>query len=181
MDKYNTVFENGSWTCDCPHFKYKHTDCRHILKKKLEQRGIPKGVRETSIDAYCEIISDPDNLQSRYQDIIITLFNSETALTDNEITRCLGFDDPNRVRPRRFELVNDYYKPFIQECGKRVCSISGRRVFAWELTDQGRLLARDLLHLDKSDAVVNVVWEPQSQTGFLRQGIHNQTTLFPEV
>lgn len=187
MGEYNTRFENGKWVCDCPHFRYRNTDCRHILLKKLEQRGNTKGVRETSIDAYCELISDPSRLNNRYKDILMLLHNTDVSLTDCEIAKGLGFTDPNRVRPRRYELVNSFFLPFIQEGGKRVCSVSGKRVFTWELSRQGRLFVRDLLMLDNTDKVCKPVivqsedvWEPYRANVGMVHGARLQTTLFPE-
>jgi len=56
----------------------------------------------------------------------------------------MGFDDPNKVRPRRFELAYNFYKPFLEEKGRRVCKRTGKTVFVWGLTSVGELLVKDL-------------------------------------
>lgn len=42
-DKYYTVvmFNPASWECDCPHYQFRHTDCRHIniVRKKYDQQN----------------------------------------------------------------------------------------------------------------------------------------------
>jgi len=144
MNKYNTRIEDGVWVCDCPHYKYRHTHCRHILERLLELRGKPVGVRDTSLDAYLEIISDPSSLNERYQDILIAVNEIGVPSSDYEIAEYLGFDDPNKVRPRRFELVYNFYKPFLEEKCKRVCRRTGKMVFVWGLTHVGELLVEDL-------------------------------------
>lgn len=144
MNKYNTRMEDGIWLCDCPHFRFRGTYCRHILQKLLDIRGKTSGVRDSSIDAYMEIISDPSSLNSRYQDILIAVDGLGIPSSDYEIASFLEFEDPNKVRPRRYELVNNFYKPFLEEKGKRVCRMTGKTVFVWGLTRQGVLLVGDL-------------------------------------
>ena len=144
MNKYNTRMVDGVWLCDCPHFKYRGTYCRHILQKLLDVRGKVDGVRDTSLDAYMEIISDPCSLNERYQDILIAIDGIGFPSTAYEVATYLGFDDPNKTRPRIHELVNNYYKPFLEEKGKRECHKTGKRVFVWGLTKQGKLLVSDL-------------------------------------
>ena len=144
MNKYNTRFEDDAWVCDCPHFHYRGTYCRHILLELLNVRGKPGGVRDTSLDAYMEIVSNPGSLNSRYQDILIAVDGLGKPSSDYEIASFLEFGDPNKVRPRRYELVNNFYKPFLEEKGKRVCRMTGKRVFVWGLTEVGVLLVGDL-------------------------------------
>ena len=144
MNKYNTRMVDGVWVCDCPHYHYRGTDCRHILQRLLDLRGKVDGVRDSSLDAYIEIISDPGSLNERYQDILIAVNSIGMPCSDYEIASHMGFDDPNKVRPRRYELVYSFYKPFLEEKGKRVCRKTGKRVFVWGLTKQGELLVSDL-------------------------------------
>ena len=144
LNKYNTRFENGVWVCDCPHFKHRGTYCRHILQKLLDLRGKVDGVRDSSIEAYISIINDPSSLNDRYQDILVAVSKLGVPSSDREIADYLGFDDPNKVRPRRFELVNDFFKPFLEEKGKRIYKPTGKHVFIWGLTKQGELLVSDL-------------------------------------
>ena len=147
---YYPRFENNRWVCDsdtgpCEHFKYRHTDCRHILKKKLEQDpGYKGGVRETSLEAYIELIMDPDSLNERYQEILVAFYERGKPSTDREITRHLMKGDPNYVRPRRFELSDKtgkyFYKPLVEQVSKRECEVTHKRVIAWGLTEYGRKL-----------------------------------------
>ena len=91
-----------------------------------------------------EIISDPSVLNDRYRDILVAVDSMGVPCSDYEIASHMGFDDPNKVRPRRYELVYGFFKPFLEEKGKRVCHMTGKRVFVWGLTKQGELLVKDL-------------------------------------
>ena len=144
LNKYNTRIVDGVWVCDCPHFKFRGTYCRHILQKLLDLRGKTCGVRDTSIEAYIGIISNPSSLNDRYQDILIAISEIGMPSSDYEIASHMGFDDPNKVRPRRYELVYGFFKPFLEEKGKRICKKTGKTVFTWGLTRQGELLVEDL-------------------------------------
>jgi len=144
LNKYNTRMVDGDWVCDCPHYKYRHTDCRHILQKLLDLRGKTDGVRDTSLEAYIQIIANPDSLNERYQDILIAVDEMGKPSTAFEVALHLGFDDPNKTRPRIHELVNDFYKPFLEEKGKEPRGENGTHVFVWGLTKQGELLVNDL-------------------------------------
>lgn len=144
LNKYNTRQVDGDWVCDCPHFKFRGTNCRHILQKLLDLRGNTDGVRDSSLDAYMEIISDPSSLNERYQDILVAVESIGVPSSDYEIACHLGYDDPNKVRPRRYELVNGFFKPFLEEKGKRICRKTGKTVFVWGLTRQGEMLVSDL-------------------------------------
>ena len=142
--EYNTRMVDGVWVCSCPHYRFRGTYCRHILQRLLDLRGKVDGVRDSSLDAYMEIISDPSSLNDRYQDILVAVDEMGVPVSDYEIAEHLSYEDPNKVRPRRFELVNKYYKPFLEEKGKRECKRTGKRVFVWGLTKQGELLVGDL-------------------------------------
>ena len=144
MNNYNTRMVDGIWVCSCQHSRYNDTPCRHILQKLLDIRGKTVGVRDSSLDAYMEIISNPDSLNERYQDILVAVNEIGVPSSDYEIASHLGFDDPNKVRPRRYELVYGFYKPFLEEKSKRVCRKTGKTVFVWGLTKQGELLVNDL-------------------------------------
>jgi len=144
INKYNTRIEDGVWLCDCPHFKFRGTYCRHILQKLLDLRGKTDGVRDTSIEAYIGIISNPSSLNDRYQDILIAIDEIGMPSTAFEVALHLGFKDPNKTRPRIHELVNDYYKPFLEEKGKEPRGENGTSVFVWGLTHVGELLVEDL-------------------------------------
>lgn len=146
--EYHPRFENNKWICDCKHYQIHKTDCRHILIKKLQLKNLynPGGVKDTSIDAYVEILADPEKLNDRYKTILLTLEESEIPLTDMELSKKLGYDDPNRVRPRRNELAdpNHFYPCLVEAVGKRECSISKKKCYVWDLTDYGQEIVRSL-------------------------------------
>lgn len=81
-------------------------------------------MRSTSLDAYTEIKPELGDRQKMVFDAIVKL----GCPTDLEIMRYLGFKDPNKVRPRRKELLN---QGRITECEKRTCSVSGMTVWSW--------------------------------------------------
>ena len=144
MNNYNTCMVDGVWVCSCPHFRFRGTYCRHILQKLLDLRGKVDGVRDSSLDAYMEIISDPSSLNERYQDILIAVNEMDVPPTAFEVALHLGFKDPNKTRPRINELANKYYKPFLEEKGKEPRGENGTSVYVWGLTRQGELLVKDL-------------------------------------
>lgn len=151
---YNPRIENGKWICDgnkgpCEHFRYRHTDCRHILKAKLESENNKesRGYKSTSLEAYIELIQDPSILNDRYQEILKALKELGKPSTDREIAMHLNKSDPNYVRPRRNELadVDKFYRPLVEQMGKRRCKVSGITSITWYLTNEGSLLVKDLL------------------------------------
>ena len=83
-------------------------------------------MRSTSLDTYSDIKPDLGDRQKIVFDAICKL----GCPTDLEITKFLGLKDPNKVRPRRNELLK---QGRIIECEKRVCSVSGRTVWSWRI------------------------------------------------
>lgn len=145
--RYYPFFDGTRWVCDsdtgpCEHFKYRGTDCRHILRRKLELEPYYQGgVRETSLDAYIELILNPDTLTERYKEILIAIYKIGKPSTDMEISRFLLQKDPNYVRPRRHELADKtgkhFYKPLVELVVKRECSVTHKTAMAWGLTEVG--------------------------------------------
>jgi len=83
-------------------------------------------MKQTSLEAYEQI--QPE-LSERQNQILEALTELEEA-TDYEIADHLGKTDPNYVRPRRHELVNDFkYVGFSQ---KRKCKMTGKTCLAWK-------------------------------------------------
>ena len=163
MSRYRTFFdkEAGAWQCDCKHFRTRDSPCRHILEKIVEQEGIvvPSGncriggVQATSLLAFGEIICNPEKLMERKRDILLTL-KTFGPCSDYEIAKRCGFDDPNSIRPRRFELADRKRlggHAFIRSCGRKQCSITGREVKKWTLTEEGKRLADELVMLKKEE------------------------------
>ena len=64
---------------------------------------------------------------------IIQLLLERDNLTDREMSDMLGFDDPNKVRPRRNELTK---KEIIVEEKKRTCLIGNKQSIAWTLNKE---------------------------------------------
>jgi hypothetical protein len=83
-------------------------------------------MRDTSLDAYSDIKSCLGERQQLVYETIKTL----GCPTDLEIAKYLKLADPNKIRPRRNELLKNRY---ITECEKRVCSVSGRTVWSWRV------------------------------------------------
>lgn len=85
-------------------------------------------VRETSLISYQEILSEGliNERQAKVYDVILRY----PCLTDMEIMRECGFNDPNKVRPRRKELF-DY--GLIKNEGKKRCSITKRLAYSWSV------------------------------------------------
>ena len=81
-------------------------------------------IQQTSLMAYKDFYSIL--LNARYT-AILSVLDGE-GLTDMEISRRLGFSDPNTIRPRRNELVK---MGFIIANGKRNCSVTGKKCLTW--------------------------------------------------
>ncbi|MBC8223460.1 hypothetical protein H8E65_02655 [Candidatus Bathyarchaeota archaeon] len=97
-----------------------------------ERVHVRHDMRETSLEAYTLLLEglSPKQLEVYYA--IIELNESGLFPTDQEITKHLGYDDPNKVRPRRYELMKD---ALIVEAGKRVCRITGEKVLTWKVSE----------------------------------------------
>ncbi|MFQ5531175.1 MAG: hypothetical protein ACE5ES_01025 [Candidatus Nanoarchaeia archaeon] len=85
-------------------------------------------VAQTSLFSYYQE-NDNGNV-CRDQKRVIESLEILGHATDREIARHLNFDDPNKVRPRRNELVK---MGFIRSNGKTTCSITGKLVTEWVL------------------------------------------------
>ena len=85
-----------------------------------------KHVRDTSLLAYQQI---KPRLSDRYKMVMWTIRNypNSTAL---ELARHLGFQDPNKVRPRITELVD---AGLVVSSGKRVDRFTGKLAYVWRL------------------------------------------------
>lgn len=88
-------------------------------------------IRDTSLDAYSDIMPELGPRQLLVLKVIMDYGKTRMHPTDREIARALGHADPNKVRPRRFELMQ---YGLITEAGKRKCSVSGKTALTWKLT-----------------------------------------------
>ena len=91
-------------------------------------------VRDTSRLA---LIQESDKIPQSQSIILKLLTGVGRPLTDREIALALGFSDPNKVRPRRKELLD---AGMIRDCGKRFCSVSFKLAYCWAPTDENNVL-----------------------------------------
>jgi len=102
-----------------------------VSKMKSRRCHITHDIRQTSLIAFME---ERPHLGPRQLEVLKAIRDFNRAgiyPTDREITRKLGYADPNRVRPRRYELM---IMGFIVEAGKKVCPISGKLALAWKIS-----------------------------------------------
>ncbi len=83
-------------------------------------------IRSTSLESYSVIKPELGDRQK----IVLEVIKILGCPTDLEIAKYLGYKDPNKIRPRRNELLKSGY---IAECEKRECSISHRTVYRWRV------------------------------------------------
>lgn len=84
-------------------------------------------MRQTSLEAFDKV----GNLGRKQREVLGVIkrhTETEDFLTDCEIARELGFKDPNKVRPRRHELME---MGLIVEEGTKTCSVTGRTAMSW--------------------------------------------------
>ena len=92
-------------------------------------------IQQTSLMAYYHSNSMEEAFREQTKLKIIQLLDKYTNLTDREICEHLGFNDPNKVRPRRNELANreNTNPPVVIEDCKRECTVTGKMCIAWRL------------------------------------------------
>jgi len=83
-------------------------------------------MRQTSLQAYQEL-KDSGKLGER-QLLVYEAIKRLKCATDTEITKFMGFSDPNRIRPRRNELVRF---GLVEEKERRNCNITNRKAIVW--------------------------------------------------
>ena len=107
--------------------------------------SLEKDVRDTSVEAYREILSE---ISKRHKEYILTLLDIGEKSTDFEVSVHAMHGDPNYFRPRRYELAGFGNTPehpaIVKECGKRQCKITGRTVYTWYFTEYGLKIATKL-------------------------------------
>lgn len=86
-------------------------------------------IQQTSKEAFKDI---QPKVKTRHTEILNALESLGEA-TDSEIAFFLGKEDPNYVRPRRWELVNEL--KLVCYSRKRTCRISRKMVLAWKLIE----------------------------------------------
>lgn len=100
----------------------------------------------TSLLCYFPSFSEQEFNQKFRQKIkhdIVELLQKHENLTDREIANVLGYDDPNKIRPRRNELANPLIdkktkrkirEEILVEDEKRICTVSGKLSIAWKIS-----------------------------------------------
>lgn len=86
-------------------------------------------MRQTSLLAWNEIRANKLYLTQSYKEILRCLEKCG-AFSDYEIAKYLGYHDPNKVRPRRNELMR---AKIIIKKGVRTCSVSQKTVTVWKI------------------------------------------------
>lgn len=88
-------------------------------------------IQQTSLLAYTEIRQNDLVLTQSYVEIIEAL-KLNGAMTDRELAYFLHYSDPNKVRPRRNELMK---AGIITHEFKETCKITGKMAIKWRLTN----------------------------------------------
>ena len=86
-------------------------------------------IQQTSINAFMNLSS---HYLSKRQELILNYLKVNGSSTDREIAFGLDFLDPNAVRPRRKELVEE---GLVCEDVKRCCAITGKNVISWKVAE----------------------------------------------
>ena len=91
--------------------------------------GSVMSLKQTSLVAYKQIRNE--GLLGKRQKIVYDGFKRYLKATDWEVTNLLCWDDPNKVRPRRNELVR---YGLLRDSGiKRKCNVTNRMAIVWEV------------------------------------------------
>ena len=84
-------------------------------------------MQESSLESYRELVKS-GQLGFNQWEVLREIWRRGPS-TDRELAGCMGFTDPNRVRPRRNELVR---KGLVEASGKRRCDVTGRLAIVWQ-------------------------------------------------
>ncbi len=83
-------------------------------------------VRDTSLECFYEILQS--GLIGERESLVLKFIMENKNLTDSEIYKRMGYENPNAIRPRRRSLVQ---YGLIKDNGKRVCSVTGKSCYIW--------------------------------------------------
>ena len=95
-------------------------------------------IQQTSLKAYKEIKAD-GTLGTKEKEVL-EAFKTRGDSTDLEITHWLGYDDPNKVRPRRHALV---YKHHLLEKKGTKLQYNNKTAIVWGTKNEQRPLQID--------------------------------------
>lgn len=84
-------------------------------------------VRQTSIESFTCMLPRLGNSQMA----VYRALRHLEAATDQEIAKHLEYDDLNKVRPRRFELMQE---GIVKEIARRDCHVTGKRAIVWAIS-----------------------------------------------
>lgn len=90
-------------------------------------------IAETSIEAYKKILPKVADRCLIILKAMRQMLMPYGDVTDQEIKEFLRKEDPNYVRPRRYDLVNKY--KLVGFSSKRECSVTGMTCRAWKVLD----------------------------------------------
>jgi len=114
-------------------------------------------VQQTSILAFEEELP---NLGDRQREVLtaILVLNHKYGIhpTDREIARFLQYADPNKVRPRRYELEE---AELIMEAGHKTCTVTGKTAKSWVVSPVLPEKARKALirmHLQPEETTITI-------------------------
>ena len=105
------------------------------------QTPAPKAVRDTSREAYREVLPEVKGRQLevlRGLDSYLTYHDGEP--TSSELMRYVGVTDPNSVRPRLTELLELRYAEASEN--PRKCGVTGKKAHTWRVTQRGEMFLR---------------------------------------
>jgi hypothetical protein len=85
-------------------------------------------IRATSIESYSKLKDKGVDVTDQERVYVVIKLMPDS--TDSEIAFMLGHQDPNKVRPRRFELMREGY---VESTIKKRCNITGRNALAWRV------------------------------------------------
>lgn len=84
-------------------------------------------IQQTSINAFLDLRLSYLGVGRRAE--VYNKLKSIGSATDCELMEALGYSDPNKIRPRRKELVDEGL--IVEDC-KRVCGVTGKTVISWK-------------------------------------------------
>jgi len=121
------------------------TQDRHHFNHKVQQ---------TSLLSYFEELPDLGRRQREVLRAILLLNQQGINPTDREIAKFLQYADPNKVRPRRYELVE---AGLIIEAGNKTCTVTHKTVMSWAITPMLSEKARKaLLQMGEKETTITL-------------------------
>ena len=127
-------------------------------------------IQQTSILAFEEELPNLGDRQREVLTAILLLNRQGVHPTDREIARFLQYADPNKVRPRRYELKE---AGLIMEAGHKTCAVTGKTVMSWVVSPVLPEKARKALirmHLHPEETTITLSTDRYELTQKVRVG-----------